>query len=62
MRYVKAAAACAAIMVLFALFGLFKLAIWGGDARPGAIPLLVLFLAVVFTWRAMTRKKLDAQP
>lgn len=52
MRYAAAAAACLAILVVSAIV---KLVVWGPDGQPGAIPLLLLFVALIATWCAIAK-------
>lgn len=51
MRYVLAFLAC---FGLVALFGLLTVDLQHGG---GMIPKLILFVAIIFTWRAITKQK-----
>ncbi len=52
MKYVLALAACFGIFVVYALIA----GIMGWKHGGGVIPMLILFAAIVGTWRAITKK------
>lgn len=52
MKYVLALAACFGIFIVYALIA----GAMGWTHGGGAIPMLILFAALVGTWRAITKK------
>ena len=52
MKYVLALAACFGIFVVYAIIA----GVMGWKHGGGAIPMLILFAAIVGTWRAITKK------
>lgn len=50
MRYVYAIAACIGLFLLYAVIG----TILGWKSGGGAIPMILFFAAVVWTWKSIT--------
>lgn len=53
MRYLIASVACLCLVLIFATVKVF---VFGVAEQPGVIPLVVLFVAMALTWRAITRR------
>ncbi len=53
MRYVYAIAACIGLFIVYAVIG----GIMGWKHGGGAIPMILFFTAILWTWRAITGTK-----
>ena len=53
MRYVYAIAACIGLFIVYAVIG----GIMGWKHGSGAIPMILFFAAILWTWRAITGTK-----
>lgn len=54
MKYVLAILACAGLFILYAVLGA---AVFGWKHGGGAIPMLILLVAMGATWRTITKKR-----
>jgi len=52
MKYVLALAACFGVFLLYVVIG----GVMGWKHGGGAIPMLILFAALIGTWRAITKR------
>lgn len=52
MKYVLALAACFGVFLLYVIIG----GVMGWKHGGGAIPMLILFAALIGTWRGITKK------